>query len=148
MSSIEVIGERRQKSNSFFLTLNTTVIAIISYVQLGIQSGESSDLYWLISLSGMILSYIWYRLIKSFKDINTGKFKIIHLIEKKLPLALYNAEWDALGKGEKPELYLEFTAIEQFVPWIFFGIHTAVLVRVFPWKILELQVQNILSILN
>lgn len=142
VNSAEVVGERRQKSNSFFLTLNTTIIAVISYVQLDIQSGESSELYWLISLSGMVLSYTWYRLIKSYKDINVGKFKIIHLIETKLPLALYDAEWDALGGGKKPELYLEFTTIEKIVPWIFFGIHTVVLIGVFPWKSTYLFIFN------
>lgn len=137
VSTAETIGERRQKNNSFFLTLNTTIIAVISYVQLGIQSGDSSDFYWLISLSGMILSYTWYRLIKSYKDINTAKYNIIHQIEKELPLAIYDAEWDALGRGKNPNLYLEFTKIEMFVPWIFFGIHTAVLIKVFPWYLLS-----------
>ena len=137
VSSAETIGERRQKNNSFFLTLNTTIIAVISYVQLGIQSGESSDIYWLISLSGIILSYTWYRLIKSYKDINTAKFKIIHRIEKELPLAVYDAEWDALGRGKNPHLYLEFTKIEMVVPWIFLGIHTAVLIKVFPWYLVS-----------
>jgi hypothetical protein len=142
VNTAEAVGERRQKSNSFFLTLNTTIIAVISYVQLNIQPGKSSDLYWLISLSGMVLSYTWYRTIKSYKDINVGKFKIIHLIERKLPLALYDAEWDALGRGKKTELYLEFTTIEKIVPWIFFGIHTVVLIRVFPWKSTYLFIFN------
>ena len=137
VSTAEAIGERRQKNNSFFLTLNTTIIAVISYVQLGIHSGESSDLYWLISLSGMVLSYTWYRLIKSYKDINTAKFKIIHQIEKELPLAIYDSEWDALGRGQNQNLYLEFTKIEMVVPWIFLGIHTAVLIKVFPWYLLS-----------
>ena len=135
VNTTEAIAERRQKSNSFFLTLNTTIIAIVSYVQLDAKSGESRE-YWLISLSGMILSYTWHRLIKSYRDINTGKFKIIHSIEKKLPLALYDAEWEVLGRGQKPEVYLEFTTIEKIVPWIFFGIHMGVFIKVFPWNLI------------
>lgn len=134
VNTSESIGERRQKNNSFFLTLNTSIIAFMSYVQFGAKPGENSDLYWLISLSGILISFTWYRLIASYKDINTGKFKIIHLIEKKLPLSLYDAEWDVLGRGNKPELYKEFTLTEKFIPWIFFGIHAIVLINVFPWK--------------
>ena len=148
VSTSEVIAERRQRNNSFFLTLNTTIIAVISYVQLGINSGKSSELYWLISLSGMVLSYTWYRLIKSYKDINTGKFEIIHRIESKLPLALYDAEWDVLGRGEDSDLYLEFTKIEMTIPWIFFCIHTVVLINVFPWESLFLLVRSLLNIFN
>ena len=148
VSTSEVIAERRQKNNSFFLTLNTTIIAVISYVQLGTKPGESSDLYWLISLSGMVLSYTWYRLIKNYKDINTGKFKIIHQIETKLPLALYTAEWDVLGRGQNSSLYLEFTKIEMAIPWIFFSIHTVVLIKVFPWQPLLALVRSLLNIFN
>ena len=80
----------------------------------------------------MVLSFLWYRLIRSYKDMNSGKFKVIHEIEKQLPLKPYDAEWTALGRGKDPSLYLPFTNIELFVPWVFFAIHLFVfLVSVF-----------------
>lgn len=130
----EKISDRRQDNNSFFLTLNTAIIAIISYLQLGEKAVTNTKFYWLVSLSGIILCYGWYRLIRSYKDLNTGKFKIIHLMEKKLPLAPYDAEWEALGRGKDPNLFLPFTKTELIIPWIFMGIHIAVLIQVFPWK--------------
>lgn len=134
ISTSEKISDRRQTNNSFFLTLNTAIIAVISYLQLGEKVGTDTKLYWLVSLSGIILCYSWYRLIRSYKDLNTGKFKIIILMEEKLPLAPYEAEWDALGRGEEPKLFLQFTKTELIIPWVFMGIHIAVLIQVFPWK--------------
>jgi hypothetical protein len=124
------ISERRQSANSFFLTLNSAIVALIGYVDVSRSSlPATSSFFWLVAIAGMLLCFLWYRLIRSYKDINSGKFKVVHAIEKQLPLRPYDAEWTALGRGENPKLYLPFTHIEIYVPWIFFAIHLIVLLR-------------------
>lgn len=124
------ISERRQSANSFFLTLNSAIVALVGYVNLSQSSlSGAKSFFWLVAVSGMVLSFLWYRLIRSYRDINSGKFKVIHAIESQLPIRPYDAEWTALGSGKEPKLYLPFTHIEIFVPWIFFAIHLFVLVR-------------------
>ena len=126
------ISDRRQAANSFFLTLNSALVALLSYVNVntGSTPGDSS-FFWLVAVCGMVLSFLWYRLIRSYKDINSGKFKVVHAIEKLLPLRPFDAEWTALGKGENPRLYLPFTHIEIYIPWVFFIIHLFVLIKTF-----------------
>ena len=123
------ISSRRQTANSFFLTINTTIVGLLGYVQFGRDKTGNPELYWLIGLAGMVLCFFWYRLVRSYRDINSGKFKVIHEIEKRLPLAPYDAEWEMLGKGNNPQLYLPFTNIEVRVPWVFFTLHFFVLAR-------------------
>ena len=126
------ISERRQSANSFFLTLNSAIVALVGYVNLSQNSlTGTTSFFWLVAISGMLISFLWYRLICSYKDINSGKFKIIHVIEKQLPLRPYDAEWTSLGKGEDQKIYLPFTNIEIYVPWVFFIIHLFVLTRSF-----------------
>jgi len=72
------ISTRRQTANSFFLTLNTALVALASYLSLG---AEQKRWYWLVAVAGIALSYMWYRLVRSYKDLNTAKFKVIHEIE-------------------------------------------------------------------
>ena len=127
------ISTRRQSANSFFLSINTALVALIGYVQLGQKTGQSTGFHWIVSLAGMAICYTWYRLIKSYKDLNSGKFKVIHEIERRLPISPYDAEWEALGRGKDAKLYLPFTKIEMAVPWIFFSLHSVVLLRVIPW---------------
>lgn len=123
LSMADKISERRQSSNSFFLTINTVVIGLVSYLQLG-QNGKTGSIFFLmISIAGMIICYMWYRLVLSYQQINSGKFKVVHIIEQNLPLAPYDAEWDILGRGEDSSKYLPFTHIEKYVPWVFFGLH-------------------------
>lgn len=127
------ISERRQSANSFFLTLNSAIVALIGYVNLSSNNTVQTSFFWLVAVSGMILSFLWYRLIRSYKDLNSGKFKVIHAIEKQLPLRPYDAEWTALGRGKRSDLYLPFTNIEVYVPWVFFVIHLIVMIRSVPW---------------
>lgn len=134
------ISSRRQSANSFFLSVNTAIITVVSYIQLGLPKGESSDFYWLVSLAGMALCYMWYRLIRSYKDLNSGKFEIVLSIERNLPISPYNAEWELVGRGKDPKLYLPFTRVEMVVPWIFFILHLVVFMRVIPWAIFFVRI--------
>ena len=121
------ISARRQSANSFFLSVNTAIVALVGYVNLGGQS--SSSYYCLVSLAGMVLCFMWYRLIRSYKDLNTAKFAVIHEIEAELPVAPYDLEWEKVQQGTSSKLYLPFTHIEIFIPWVFFTIHGFVLVN-------------------
>lgn len=122
------ISARRQSANSFFLTVNTAVIGIVVYV-----GGASGKWNWVVSLAGIALCYAWYRLIRSYKDINSGKFKVVQEIEKELPLSPYDAEWEALGRGDDPKLYLPFTHVEVWVPRIFGALHCIALLLSVSW---------------
>ena len=44
-------------------------------------------------------------------------------MEKELPFTPFDAEWEAVGRGEKSELYLPFTEVEMKIPWVFAAIH-------------------------
>lgn len=124
------ISARRQTANSYFLTLNTALLSLVTYLSLG---AEQMRWYWLVALAGIVLSYMWYRLVRSYKDLNTAKFKVIHEIEAKLPMAPYDAEWEAVGRGRAPELYLPFTHVEICVPWVFLILHAVVILQCIPW---------------
>ncbi len=51
--------------------------------------------------------------------MNSGKFKVIHEMEKMLEYQPYDREWEKLGRGKNKKLYRPFTNIELYVPWVF-----------------------------
>jgi hypothetical protein len=126
------ISSRRQSANNFYLAINTALIGLVGYLRLGAE--KSLHNYFLISAAGMVLCYIWYRQVRSYRGMSSGKFKIVHKLEKKLPISLYDAEWEILGRGKTPDIYLPFTRIEIFVPWVFFLLHFFVFIVSMPWK--------------
>ncbi len=119
------VSARRQTANSFFLSVNTALIALVSYINFGAQTSASFN--WLIALAGIALCLMWSRLIKSYKDLNTAKFAVIHEMEAELPSAPYDLEWDKVQRGTNKKLYLPFTHIEVYIPWVFLTIHGFVL---------------------
>lgn len=128
------ISSRRLTANSFFLTINTALVALTTYIE-GTGSGTCSpQTYWVISVSGMVLCYMWYRLLRSYRDLNTAKFNVVHEIESCLPLKPYDAEWLAVGEGKDSKKYLPFTHIEVGVPWVFLVLHFMVLLSNIPWQ--------------
>jgi hypothetical protein len=60
---------------------------------------------------------------------------VVHEIEKHLPVRPYDAEWEALGRGENKKLYWPFTHIENYVPWIFILLYGTVIAYSIYWLI-------------
>lgn len=123
VDSIEKTSDRRQQANNYFITINTALISIIG---LSFQVKIFDSAPWLkslLALLGIIISIIFWFLIRSYKQLNTGKFSVIHEIEKHLPLALYKHEWEALGKGKDKNKYYPFSHIELWIPWVFGSIY-------------------------
>lgn len=107
--SVHGISDRRQLANSFYLTICTAILGYLA------QFGQNP----LLVVAGIAICVLWLRGIKSYRDINAAKFKVIHEVESYLPLRPYTEEWDALEKGKNPNVYRPFASIEGVIPWIF-----------------------------
>ena len=128
LESIEKISDRRQFSNKLFLTINTIIISIIGIL---FQNNLFQNMIFFklfIIFSGIIFCIIFWFLIHSYKQLNTGKFKVLHRIESKLPLAIYEYEWEILERGENKKVYYPFSHIELLIPWLFGSIYLILLI--------------------
>lgn len=114
------ISERRNAANTFFLTLHTLLIGVASFTY---EKGPKITNQWLNIfplITALTLCYVWWRLIKSYRQLNTAKYKVIGEYERKLPSSPYwLAEWTVLGKGNDPNLYKPLTDVEYWIPVIF-----------------------------
>lgn len=126
------ISQRRQSTNNYFLTINTFLLSFFAFFHN--VSSNKSVLVCLISMAGITLCYVWYRLIISYKGLNSGKFKVIHEMEKLLGYAPYDIEWEKLGRGKNKKLYLPFTNIEPYIPGIFGALYLVSVLLLIPWK--------------
>src|SRR5262249_6079970 len=90
------ISQRRQTANSFFVSVNTAVVALLGYVS-GAKTPAPERFYLLIAFAGMVLCLLWYQIVRSYRNLNTARFAVIHTIETLLPLRPYTAEWDYVG---------------------------------------------------
>ena len=123
-------SDRRQTANNFFLSFNSILMSGTGF--LIATTGE----YWLILLSfiGIISSFLWVTTINSYRQLNSGKFKVIHDLEEHLPYALFKKEWDYLGKGENQKKYKKLTVVEIGVPYAFMLLYGfLVLIQIIPY---------------
>jgi hypothetical protein len=133
ISATEKISDRRQKTNEFFLGLNTALVALLGFIATKTDQYEISLMIAVSAVSGITVCYLWYRIVFSYKGLNSAKFKVIHAIELRLPLALYDTEWEMLERGENRNVYWPFSHIELHVPKIFIAIYAIMLLSVIPW---------------
>ncbi len=126
-------SNRRQTANNFFLSFNSLLISMTGF--LIATTGKS----WLVLLSfiGVISSILWVTTINSYRQLNSGKFKVIHDLEEHFPYALFKKEWDYLGKGEVRKKYKKLTLVETGVPYTFIILYGClILIQIIPNLIL------------
>ena len=125
------VSQRRDQSNRFYVTIVSALAAIVVVIaRFGLPAGGANgaisnigDIGFLITgLFGLALCCVWRWNIRSYRDLNSAKYKIIGKIEKQLPFAGYSEEWDILRHPEGRKPYLQLTRVEQFVPLIFMAL--------------------------
>jgi hypothetical protein len=124
------VSARRAVANSFFLTINTAILAL-----LGTKAGT-----WYPAAAGITVCAAWWALLRSYRDLNRAKFDIILELEARLPARLYGDEWARLRRdpivfGLQPATllswvtqYKELGHIERIVPLIFSALYVVAIV--------------------
>ena len=126
VQSAENVSTRRVSSNRYLLTVNAALVA--SY---GFQSASSGLTIWTIpiAVAGITISLLMWSIIKSHRDLNAVKFKVIHELEQYLPAALYDYEWQ-LAQGGRGKIYRSVSQIELWIPAVFLVLHSMALASV------------------
>lgn len=124
VESADQISTRRNLANSLFLTLHTLILGVFGF---SYEKGPILSHKWLVIfplLAVVALCYLWWRLLKSYRQLNTAKFKVIGEFETRLPSSPYwRAEWTLLGEGKNPQLYQPLSDIESGLPWFFVALY-------------------------
>ena len=113
VQSAEKISERRDKANGFFWAIEAGLIALLQYF-------EASWFAVVIAIFAILFSCYWHYLVKSYKQLNSGKYAVIHELEKRMPARAYTYEWEILDNGSNKKKYWQTTNIENIVAKTFF----------------------------
>ena len=120
LQTSESLVSRRQSVNSFYITLNTSLLAVFTPISSLITDKKLKIIVILIFLAmGLILCVSWRQLLDSYGNLNSSKMKILSILEKELPASLYDAEWEAMSDQLNNRRYVSFTASEKRIPMIF-----------------------------
>lgn len=126
IESSQKLEERRQKVNTFFLSFNGILLSL-----LGASIGKNAVIIIAVPvfcILGMIFSWVWKALIRSYGQLNRGKFAVINSLEERLSVSIFSAEWYALGSGMNKNCYESFTELEKEIPSALLIIYSVALI--------------------
>jgi hypothetical protein len=114
------ISNRRGLTNTFFLTLNTLVFTAFGVLWKDKPPDIATEVLVLLVLVLLGQCAAWWFIVRSYRQLNGAKFKVVGLLEERLPAAPYsNAEWTALKRGDDWRVYLPLSHVEQWIPILF-----------------------------
>ena len=138
---------RRAGANSFFLTLNTVLVAVVGIISATRKppphgSLPSFDAFgvFVTAIAGVVLALVWWLLLRYYRRLNGAKFAVINKLEERLPAGPFTDEWVVLHPGEQIEdqpgdtkpwwrrwrrtvEHREASLVEQVVPFVFIAIY-------------------------
>ena len=131
----ERLVARRQIVNTFFLSANALALSALGLIAKEASQNPVAAIGIVpISVAAMLLCVAWKTLVRSYAQLNRGKFAVIDRLEERLPAALFRGEWAALKRGEEPDIYMPFTATEARVSMIFLGIYALAALVALAWQ--------------
>src|SRR3989442_4466442 len=79
VASSQHVSDRRLTSGNYFLAINSSLVTLF-----GLALSSFGHHRWnvVIPVAGMLVCLVWDSLVKSYKDLNTAKFRVIHELEQ------------------------------------------------------------------
>lgn len=134
------MSARRAVANAFFLTVNTTLVAVLG---LRDETQGSSLLPISVCVAGIAVASCWWFLLRNYRKLNEAKFAVINQIEADhLPVKPFLDEWAVLSEGDARGGRLkkvraglrQLGNVERVVPIVFGLLYLMLLVgRLLPW---------------
>ena len=122
------VSNRRAIANRFYILVLPGLAVLFSAF---LQHENGVPLGWLMigfGLFGMLLAAAWYIVIRSYRQLNSGKFKALHELEEKLAYPFFKREWELLSEGKDFKSYWKLSVVETFIPGIFFFVFLALMI--------------------
>lgn len=120
VETAERVSNRRQSSNTFHLTLVTTLFGVLALgVKIDVSNEISDGLWSFVPLLGSAICLIWFSTLRTYRDLNSTKFKVIEQIERILPVDPFSAEWKIVKQKATSRGYSTFHRVERHVPLMF-----------------------------
>ena len=122
------VSQRREGANRLYVSRLSGILLLLAAF---LRYGAGDVPVWGIALAGgglgILLSASWYVVIRSYRQLNTGKFNTLRELEEKLAYPFFQREWELLEGGENFRKYWKLTVVETFLP-ILFGIFFVLLI--------------------
>ena len=131
------VSQRREGANRLYVSLLVGLMLFAAAILRFGTNGVSVDMVLFgAGVLGSILAVSWYIVIRSYRQLNTGKFNALQDMERHLAYPFLTKEWGLLGEGKKRGRYWRLTVVETALPsalfLLFIGLVIFAAVRALP----------------
>ncbi len=114
------VSQRREGANRLFVGLLSGLVLFLGiFVRFGRDGVPVASILLFAGILGVVLSVSWYVVIRSYRQLNSGKFHVLHELEKELAFPFFEKEWEYLERGKNVSQYWRLTVVETSLPVIF-----------------------------
>ena len=128
----DLVSQRREGANRLYVSLLTGIVLVLAtFLRYGSEIVHVETVLTAFCIFGILLSASWFVIIRSYRQLNTGKFDVLHELEQKLAYPFFKREWQLLEEGKNLSRYWKLTIVETFLPWIFVFLFSALIIFFF-----------------
>ena len=115
------VSQRREGANRLYVSLLVgLVVFVAALLRFGTDGVSAETVLICTGVLGVLLSASWYIVIRSYRQLNSGKFLALQELESHLAYPFFTKEWELLEQGEEMRRYWKLTVVETGLPLIFF----------------------------
>ena len=123
------VSQRREGANRLYVSLLVGLgVFVAALLRFGDGDGYDKPILISAGVIGALLSVSWYVVIRSYRQLNSGKFLALHELEEKLAYPFFKREWDLLAEGKNRNRYWKLTNVETSLPIIFFALSCSLVI--------------------
>ena len=117
------VSQRREGTNRLYVSLLAAIVTFLAVsVRFGVGNLPVGVMLGSAGVFGALLSLSWFFVLRSYRQLNSGKFKALHELETKMVYPFFTTEWKFLAEGRERRRYWKLTVVETVLPWIFFAL--------------------------
>jgi len=114
------VSQRREAANRLHLGLLSGLGLFAGvFADSGITDSLTHFVFLAVGILGMAASFSWWVLARSYRQLNSGKFKVLDELEDEIAFPFFRREWEILKQGTEQKTYWKLTTVETFLPAIF-----------------------------
>ena len=115
------VSQRREGANRLYVSLLVGLAVFAAAILRFSTDSISVDtvLIW-TSILGAMLTLSWYVTIRSYRQLNAGKFRVLQDLERHLAYPFFTKEWEVLTEGQSRRIYWKLTVVETALPCLLF----------------------------
>ena len=114
------VSQRREGANRLHVSIAVGLVVFLgTLIRFSDDRTLDTIVFLAVGFCGLIVSASWYMVLRSYRQLNSQKFRVLYDLETRLPYQFFTMEWDPESVGTKSNRYWRLSVVETVLPMTF-----------------------------